>query len=89
MPSSLLIAALALHIHTASFMCLLILCDYHFYSLPVCDMVFGGCVVCKGGLVGGGLRLLFASHVLFFCAFSTSFLWSFSLALNNLPDSPM
>ena len=31
---------------------------YHFYSLQVHEKVFGGCVVCEGEFVGGGLRLL-------------------------------
>ena len=65
---------------------------YHVYSLPVYDMIIGGCVVCEDGLVGGGLRtdLLLVDcdrffSLLVYCSFG-AFCTYF---LNNLPVSPM
>ena len=90
LPSSRLIAALVMCIHVASCVCLLLLCDSLSTTLflPFYEMVFGGCVVCEGGLVGGGLRpLLFALRVLFsFCTFSVylsyiHLVWSLTISL--------
>ena len=58
---------------------------YHFYSLTVFEMVFSGCVVCEGGLVGGGLRpLIFYPCVLFFLCILYIFLYLIYLVINNL-----